>query len=151
MEINILVIGQKTKFMVEECIYFPTVKDMKVNQLGERKKVLENIFMKMEMFMKETGLMIRNMVKENITTHSVEKNIMVIGWMEKKKEMEYLHFQLVMLMMDNFQKDLNMEMVKFPIILEEISMEIGQMIKPLEEEIQFILMVIDSKENIQIV
>ncbi len=107
--------------------------------------------MKMEMFMKETGLMIRNMVKENITTHSVEKNIMVIGWMEKKKEMEYLHFQLVMLMMDNFQKDLNMEMEKFPIILEEISMEIGQMIKHLEGEIQFILMGIDSKENIQIV
>lgn len=111
--------------MVEECIYFPTVKDMKDNWLGERKKVLVNIFMKMEMFMKETGLMIRNMVKENIIMHSVERNTTVIGSMEKKKEMEYLLFQLVMLMMDNFQKDLNMEMEKFPIQLEEISMEIG--------------------------
>lgn len=111
--------------MVEECIYFPTVKDMKDNLLGERKKVLVNIFMKMEMFMKETGLMIRNMVKENIIMHSVERNTTVIGSMEKKKEMEYLLFQLVMLMMDNFQKDLNMEMEKFPIQLEEISMEIG--------------------------
>lgn len=111
--------------MVEECIYFPTVKDMKDNWLVERKKVLVNIFMKMEMFMKETGLMIRNMVKENIIMHSVERNTTVIGSMEKKKEMEYLLFQLVMLMMDNFQKDLNMEMEKFPIQLEEISMEIG--------------------------